>query len=92
MAIIQYNSSIGEVAHSEPPPSGISDGGYFFDEDTNIAIGIGTGVGTELTKAELITYVVSVRNVRWPPIIERPATNDEKTTMVNDWCTARGIS
>ena len=91
MAIIKYDSSIGEVAKSASAPSGISDGGYFFDFDTNIAIGIGTGGGTELTKAELITYVVSL-DINKPPNSETLATNAEKTTMANDWCTQKGIS
>ena len=91
MAIIKYDSSIGEGAKSAAAPSGISDGGYFFDFDTNIAIGIGTGGGTELTKAELITYVVSL-DINKPPNSETLATNAEKTTMANDWCTQKGIS
>tara|TARA_R100000808_G_C2141469_1_gene149279 strand:- start:37 stop:312 length:276 start_codon:yes stop_codon:yes gene_type:complete len=91
MAIIKYTSSIGEVAKSSPAPSGISDGGYFYDADNNLAIGIGTSGGTEITKAELITHVVSL-DINKPSNSETLATNAEKTTMANDWCTERGIS
>ena len=91
MAIIKYDSSIGEVAKSASAPSGISDGGHFYDADNNLAIGVGTGGGTEITKAQLITYVVSLDIVK-PADSETRATNAEKTTMANDWCTERGIS
>ena len=91
MAIIKYTSSINEITSSAPPPSGISDGGHFYDADNNLAIGVGTGGGTEITKAQLITYVVSLDIVK-PADSETRATNAEKTTMANDWCTAKGIS
>ena len=91
MAIIKYTSSINEITSSASPPSGISDGGHFYDAENNLAIGVGTGGGTEITKAELITYVVSL-DIANPPNLGTLATNAEKTTMANDWCTARGIS
>ena len=91
MAIIRYSDTRASVMAGNSYPSGISDGGHFFDLDTNLAIGIGTSGGTELTKAELITYVVSL-DINKPPNLETLATNAEKTTMANDWCTAKGIS
>ena len=49
MPIIKYTLVNGQA------PSGITDGGWFRNRADNTLIGIGSGVGTELTKAELIT-------------------------------------
>lgn len=91
MAIIRYSDTPASVASGNRYPSGISDGGHFFDYSTNLAIGIGTSGGTELTKAQFISYVVSL-DINKPANEETLATNAEKTTMANDWCTSKGIS
>ena len=49
MAIIKFNLVNSQV------PSYITDGGYFYDARDDTYIGIGSGGGTELTKAELVT-------------------------------------
>ena len=49
MAIIKYNLV------NRQKPSYITDGGYFHDPRDDTFIGIGSGGGTELTKAELVT-------------------------------------
>ena len=49
MAIIKYNLVNGQV------PSYITGSGYFYDPRDKTYIGIGSGGGTELTKAELVT-------------------------------------
>ena len=51
MAIIRYQSDSGNT------PSYITDGGYFYDPSDGTKIGIGSGGGTELTSAELLTYI-----------------------------------
>ena len=84
MAIIQYRlNAIGDN------PSGISDGGYYIDIGDEHRIGIGTGGGTEITKAMLLDYVlkrVSLQND------DGSEMNDsQKTTHVNEWCTSRGL-
>ena len=54
MAIIKYsNNSSGQI------PSYITDGGYFYDARDDTYIGIGSGGGTTLTKAELVTRMQS---------------------------------
>jgi|TARA_R100001530_G_scaffold1854_1_gene3160 hypothetical protein len=85
MAIIQYG--LNEIGDD---PSGISDGGHYIDITDAYRIGIGTGCGSEITKAILLEYVlarVSLQND------DGSEMNDsQKTTNVNAWCTARGIS
>ena len=49
MAIIKFNLVNSQV------PSYITDGAYFYDARDDTYIGIGSGGGTELTKAELVT-------------------------------------
>jgi hypothetical protein len=51
MAIIRYQLDNGNI------PSYITDGGYFNDPSDGTKIGIGSGGGTELTSAELLTYI-----------------------------------
>ena len=95
MAIIRYQLDSGSI------PSYISDGGYF--SNGTYIIGIGSGGGTVLSKSELLSYVLSHHAsspYRMPngtsdeiPIASMSAmTNAEVTTLVNNWCTARGIS
>ena len=98
MAIIRYQLDRGEI------PSYISDGGHF--ARGNDLIGIGSGGGTVLSKSELISYVLS-QHASSPylkasagryfrgevsPGDLPPMTNAEVTTLVNDWCTSKGIS
>ena len=94
MAIIRYQLDSGSI------PSYISDGGYF--DNGTYRIGIGSGGGTVLSKSELLSYVLS-HHASSPYHIPNssgnltaqttPAmTNAEVTTMVNNWCIARGIS
>ena len=92
MAIIQYSLDSGRI------PSYISDGGYFYRTSDNTLIGIGSGGGTTLSKADLITRVLSVHgshprsNINSEGVHVSNKTNAEVTTEVNAWCTARGIS
>ncbi len=93
MAIIQYSLDSGRI------PSYISDGGYFYRTSDNTLIGIGSGGGTTLSKADLTTRVLSMhaslpmKLLGGSPLSEiRNLTNAEVTTEVNEWCTARGIS
>ncbi len=93
MAIIKYQLVNGTV------PSFITDGGYFvFGNDY---IGIGSGGGTELTKSQLLSYVITQHNnSTFQKIIESytaaprevDMSDSEVTTVVNNWCTERGIS
>ena len=86
MAIIQYG--LNEIGDD---PSGISDGGYYINNGHEHRIGIGTGGGTELTKAELLDYVLT-RGVSLQNDDGSEMNDSQKTTNVNEWCTARGIS
>ena len=93
MAIIRYAKDNGNV------PSYISDGGYFRNPSNSELIGIGSGGGTTIAnKADLITYVLSIHGNY--PFTSQPdktkssttLNTSEVTTLVNNWCTARGIS
>tara|TARA_R110000824_G_scaffold122237_1_gene279113 strand:+ start:915 stop:1217 length:303 start_codon:yes stop_codon:yes gene_type:complete len=100
MAIIKYN-----LVNSQRP-SYITDGGYFYDKRDDTYIGIGSGGGTELTKAELVTRVQTFSALyprsftydglddagEMDPDTIRRFTDSEYETMVNDWCTEMGIS
>ena len=94
MAIIRYQLDSGSI------PSYITDGGWFPNSpSTNYLIGIGSGGGTEMTKSELLDYVLAqhastpYKTVNeYQPELKTSMTNAEVTTLVNDWCTARGIS
>tara|TARA_Y100000310_G_C20111029_1_gene547110 strand:+ start:214 stop:534 length:321 start_codon:yes stop_codon:yes gene_type:complete len=106
MAIIKYSLDNGRI------PSYISDGGHFInepaeDESGNVTysgdyslIGIGSGGGTELTKSQLLSHVLSIHagnpwtnpSTRSQNSMGTAFTNAEMTTQVNAWCTARGIS
>ena len=92
MAIIQYTlNGNGTI------PSYITDGGYFSNPDDNNLIGIGSGGGTTLSKADLITYVLAIHanhpmsnlNIEGEYVSNR--TNAEVTTDVNAWCTLKGV-
>ena len=92
MAIIQYTLVNGTA------PNYITDGGHFLNPSDNTLIGIGSGGGTTLSKADLITRVLSVHgshprsNINSEGVHVSNKTNAEVTTEVNAWCTARGIS
>ena len=94
MAIIRYTKDNGNV------PSYISDGGYFRNPSNSELIGIGSGGGTTIAnKADLITYVLSIHAnypfKKWADdshVNQENKTDSEVTAIVNNWCTARGIS
>ena len=102
MAIIKYTLVSGRK------PSGITQGGYWRHPVDKTYIGIGSGVGTELSIDELKTYVkslksiVNMRHLEWDnevealaspePIVNRPITDSEIETVVDVWCTEMGIS
>ncbi len=100
MAIIKYSFVNGQV------PSEITDRGHYHHLVDDTWIGVGSGVGTELTVAQLKTYVKDVRDnnpamayEENPPVVvgsgtyvRRAYTDAEIDTMVDDWCSARGIS
>ena len=93
MAIIKYN-----LVNSRTP-SYITDGGYFYNRTDESLIGIGSGGGTELTKAELVTrhqgmggkYVAIDSNGLEVVSTLRDKTNAELESDVNAWCTTKGI-
>ena len=106
MAIIKYSLDNGSI------PSYISDGGYFLndsevDASGNVTytgdstrVGIGSGGGTELTKAQLLNHVLTIHGQRpWydrsgeseDAPLGRAYTNDEITAQVNAWCTLKGV-
>ena len=94
MAIIQYS-----LTSDGTKPDYISDGGYFQSRDDLTLIGIGSGGGTELSKAELLartrTLHASYPMSAWTDSgLENIAVLDDDgvTALVNNWCTARGIS
>ena len=91
MAIIKYQLDNGRT------PSYITDGGYY--SVGNDLIGIGSGGGTELNKSELLSYVMAHHNsstfqkiISAPPTRMGDMSDSEVTTMVNNWCTAKGVS
>mgnify|MGYP003151646962 FL=1 len=92
MAIIQYTLVNGTA------PNYITDGGYFKNPSDNTLIGIGSGGGTTLSKADLITRVLSVHgsrprtNITYDGAHVSNKTNAEVTTEVNAWCTLKGVS
>ena len=94
MAIIRYSKDNGNI------PSYISDGGYFGNPANGELIGIGSGGGTTIaSKADLITHVLSVHSSYpfkscpdWTTETPSTLNTSEVTTMVNAWCTKKGIS
>ena len=93
MAVIKYNLD------SSTTPAYITDGGYFHNKTDDTLIGIGSGGGTELTKAEVITRQKTMTNIYLEfngdeEIIDtlRDMTDAEIESMINNWYTAKGIS
>jgi hypothetical protein len=94
MAIIKYQLESGNV------PSYITDGGYFPDSSNETLIGIGSGGGTELTQAELLTYIkaMGIRKIVWADfeareVRERVAMTDSECETLRDaWLIRMGIS
>ena len=92
MRIIKYTLVNGQT------PSGITDGGWFLNSADNTLIGIGSGVGIELTKAELITRMQEMggKYLEMNQGAEdlstlRDKTNSEIESDVNAWCTSKGL-
>ena len=97
MAIIKYTLVNGQT------PSGLSSRGDWRNPVEDTFIGVGSGLGTELSIAELKTYVKALRSVTNLRHIEydedtgvetvnRQYTDAEIESSVDAWCTARGIS
>ena len=99
MAIIKFNLVNSQV------PSYITGGAHFYDARDDTYIGIGSGGGTELTKAELVTRMQTFSDLypttfTWDELdgdimdtsTIRRVTEAEYETKVNEWCSARGIS
>ena len=97
MAIIKY------TLVNRKRPSGITSRADWHHPNDDTFIGIGSGVGTELSVAELKTYVKSLRSVtnmlhieydgNTPVVtVNRQYTDAEIESSVDAWCTARGIS
>ena len=102
MAIIKYSYVNGIK------PEGITSAGYWFHPVDRTYIGIGAGVGTELSVDELKTYVKSlksvaqIRHIEWDngeparstrtPTVDREATDSEIEASVDAWCREMGIS
>ena len=88
MAIIKYH------IENRRCPSYITDGGYF--PVGNDLIGIGSGGGTELSKSQLLSYVMADHNSTTYTKFVRgefvDMSDSEVTTMVNNWCTWKGVS
>jgi|TARA_Y100000310_G_scaffold306209_1_gene347104 hypothetical protein len=97
MAIIRYNLTSNVNGTT---PSYITDGGYFKNRADDTRIGVGSGGGTTIAnKADLITYVLSIHAnypfKKWADdshVNQENKTDSEVTAIVNNWCTARGIS
>ena len=93
MAVIKY------TLDSSTTPAYITDGGYFRNPSDDTLIGIGSGGGTELTKAEVITRQKTLSNKYMEfndeeEIIStlRDMTDAEIESKINNWYTAKGIS
>tara|TARA_R100000306_G_scaffold23005_1_gene26329 strand:- start:442 stop:717 length:276 start_codon:yes stop_codon:yes gene_type:complete len=91
MAIIRYQLDNGNT------PSYITDGGHFYSG--NNLIGIGSGGGTEISKSDLLTYVLSL-HASTPyktrdsdqMLTDTNMNTTQVTGLVNSWCSVRGIS
>ena len=97
MAIIKYSLVNGRT------PSGLSSRGDWRNPVEDTFIGVGSGLGTELSIAELKTYVKALRSVTnmmhmeydgdtGVATVSRPYTDAEIESSVDAWCTAKGIS
>ena len=101
MAIIktQFLDDDGSDDFTNRIPSYCTERYASFADGTSI-ICSGSGGGEEISKAELLTLVQTVHaSVPYtvssgtnPNSTSRSMTDAEVITMVNDWCTARGIS
>ena len=92
MAIIKY------TLDNKAIPSYISDGGYWGDVDDSTLIGVGSGGGETISQSDLITRVLGI-HTRYPFVTsvsniadETELSNSEVTELVNNWCTAKGVS
>ena len=93
MAIIRYEHS------TTGAPNYITHGGYFHNADMSQLFCIGSGGGTELSKSELITFVLSLHSANpqyeqadgapWTRVL---LSDSDVTPRVNAWCTAMGVS
>ena len=97
MAVIKY------TLVNSATPSYITDGGYYRDDSDNTYIGIGSGGGTEMSKAEVVARYQRLGSTYYdtdpdalnefePGFEPRAATDAELEAAVNSWYTARGIS
>ena len=102
MAIVKYTLVNGQF------PAGITDHGHFKHHTDKTYVGIGDATGTdsdsktELSINELKAYVktlprfnhVTFTDANNPSTITaiRDYTDSEIETIVDDWCSARGIS
>ena len=94
MAIIKYTLNSGTT------PSYISDGGYFVHPTDRTYVGVGSGGGTELSKTELKTYAKTLPDVWYLGFdssglnvtTSRAYTDAELESLVDEWCSNRGIS
>tara|TARA_R100000655_G_scaffold106433_1_gene155760 strand:- start:1154 stop:1453 length:300 start_codon:yes stop_codon:yes gene_type:complete len=99
MAIIKYSYVNGIK------PEGITSAGYWYNPVDRTYIGIGSGVGTELSIDELKTRAKSLTGMRhreWDhpiealasrtPTVDRPATDSEIEASVDAWCREMGVS
>ena len=93
MAVIKY------TLDSSTTPAYITDGGYFHNRTDDTLIGIGSGGGTELSKAEVIARQKTMTNDYLEynsdgqelSDTSRDMTDAEIESMINDWYTAKGI-
>tara|TARA_Y100001951_G_scaffold95834_1_gene93739 strand:- start:128 stop:421 length:294 start_codon:yes stop_codon:yes gene_type:complete len=97
MAIIKYTLVNGQT------PSGLSSRGDWHSPVEETYIGVGSGLGTELSIAELKTYVKGLKSITnmlymeydgdTPVVtVNRQYTDAEIESAVDAWCTAKGIS
>ena len=96
MPIIKYTRTSGESV-----PEGIIDAGYFPNATQDVHIGVGYGIGTELTVVELLAYIKSLHasvpltklSVDDPaPTARDVALNDaEVDELVKMWCQERNL-
>jgi|TARA_R110002020_G_scaffold270306_2_gene485619 ribose 5-phosphate isomerase len=102
MAIIRYTLVDGQH------PSGLSVKNQWRNPVDGTFIGIGSGVGTELSIDELKTHAKSLKSIfnmryqEWDnevqalaspiPTVDRAATDAEIESDVDNWCREMGIS
>ena len=99
MAIIKYTQVNGRR------PSGVTQGSFWHNSSDETFIGLGSGVGTELSIDELKAYVKllpNIRHVEWDtdpeadasdePTVNRTPTDADISSGIDAWCTEMGIS